>query len=102
MLREIELVHRARKCQEAIRVEDLRETLRLVLEIGLDLEGTRFAARRAGLCDPSPSEACVEFPRATVGDGAELARDSQPGPRPATGLVRAVAPLRVAAHDLAL
>ena len=81
MLREIELVHRARKGQEAIRVEYLRETLRLMLEIGLDLEGTWFAVRRAGLCDPPPPEACVELPRATVGDGAELARQSQPGAR---------------------
>ncbi len=38
VLREVELIHRLREREKAIRVEDLRETLGLVLEIGLDLE----------------------------------------------------------------
>ena len=89
MLREIELVHRARQCQEAVRVEDLRETLRLVLEIGLDLERGvgRRPARRAPATRRRPKR-CVELARAAVGDRAELAREAQPRARPATGLVR--------------
>ena len=101
VLREIELVHCARQGEKAVRVEDLRETFRLVVEIGLDFEAAWVTIRPAGSDDPPPKSR-VELTRAAVRDGPELTCEAKSCARPATGFVLAVSPLRVAAHDLTL